>query len=49
MQDSQQSEQILNQNMWLIYEAEKSKLAAMNLSPEEYEIRIRELIEVLRI
>ena len=43
------SEQKINQNVWLIYGAEKRKLTALNLKPEEYERRIRKLLYELRI
>jgi hypothetical protein len=36
-------------NKWIIYEAEKKKLQAMDLTPEEYEKAVRELCEKLRI
>lgn len=43
------SEQKIHQNTWLIYGAEKRKLTALNLSPEEYEIKVRKLLKELRL
>jgi hypothetical protein len=34
---------------WIIYEQEKAKLQAMGLSQAEYERRIRELLERLKL
>ena len=36
-------------NKWHVYELEKAKIARMNLSPNEYEKRIRELARKLEI
>lgn len=49
MRDREQTKHKSNQNVWLIYNVKKRKLTALNLSPEEYEIRIKELIKELQI
>jgi len=49
MRDRKQVKHNSNQNVWLIYNAEKRKLTALNLKPEEYERRIRKLLYELRI
>ena len=36
-------------NVWLEYEIEKAKIIALNLEFEEYEIKIKELCERLKI
>ncbi|MBQ8459476.1 hypothetical protein IJ541_05165 [bacterium] len=36
-------------NRYILYEQEKRKLRALNLSPEEWEIRINQLLDELQI
>ncbi len=36
-------------NRYILYEQEKRKLCALNLSPEEWEIRINKLLDELQI
>lgn len=36
-------------NKWKIYEKEKSKLIELNLTSEEYDKKIRELLEKLNL
>jgi hypothetical protein len=36
-------------NKWEIYEEEKMKIVDQNLSSKEYEMRIRELLDILNL
>jgi len=36
-----------NRNKWLLYEREKIEIQNKNLSQREYEMRIRELLDIL--